>query len=94
MADLSGNYTLINTYVDGSILTTSKYAADHQNHITNQNPTGNLRTTLRTTIDPGSDVINGDFAYRTSVVSPPQPTGTVIFFVQPAPLGDLALPPF
>src|SRR6266478_5911902 len=40
MADLSGNYTLINTYVDGSILTTSKYAADHQNHITNQNPTG------------------------------------------------------
>ena len=26
--------------MDGSILTTSKYAADHQNHITNQNPTG------------------------------------------------------
>jgi hypothetical protein len=53
-----GNYALVRTYVDGDILNASDYTADHQNHITNQNPiaTGAYSdsiTQMRSTTNPG-----------------------------------------
>ena len=60
----------------------------------NENPTVNFQTTLRTAVTPGSGNVNGDTVWRTTYVLPPTTSGTSTYLIQPAPLGDLTLPPF